>query len=64
MITLTEAIGLLDAIYKDREADNLPQDLPGQQAILLGIEALKYIKEWRLPPHGGATILLPGEKAE
>jgi len=32
-----------------------------REAVKLGIEALKYIKEWRIPPHGGATILLPGE---
>jgi len=34
------------------------------EALQLGIEALKYIREWRLPGHGGATIRLPGETEE
>ena len=58
-MTLEEAIGILERNCPNRVINFVMHD-----ATRLGIEALKYIKEWRIPPHGGATILLPGETKE
>ena len=60
-MTIEEAIEKLDGIFELGHED---WGNPEYDALKLGIEALKFIKEWRIPPHGGATILLPGETKE
>jgi len=60
-MTLDEAILELNDLVAEGGIYNAAKRY---QAAKLGIEALKYIKEWRIPPHGRATILLPGETAE
>jgi len=57
-MTSEEAIRLLEAIYDDRKAGlNLEDNFPGQQALKLGIEALKYVQV-------SNPELLPGETKE
>ena len=66
-ITINEAISFLEAIHDDRKSiDDLNDDLDGQQALRLGIEALKLIKKNRelVYEMGGVSIGLPGEKVE
>jgi len=60
-MTLEEAIEINEDLVPDL---NIMQSPMRAHAVQLGAEALKYIKQWRLPGHGGATILLPGETKE
>ena len=57
-MTIEDAIKILGEIFELGHED---WRNPDYDAIKLGIEALKFIKEWRIPPAGGATILLLGE---
>jgi len=41
---LDEAIRYLGFIYRDRKDEGIGDDMPGQKAIQLGIEALERIK--------------------
>ena len=47
MITIDEAIKYLNLIHEDRRDDGVPDDMPGQKAIQLGVEALGIIEEIR-----------------
>jgi len=64
-MTSEEAIRLLEAIYDDRKAElNLEDNFPGQQALKLGVEALKRVNDMREMGYIVAKELLPGETKE
>jgi len=63
---IEEAINYLRFIYSDRKDEGIGDDMPGQKAIQLGIEALERIKAIReakikLVKYNLCDHLLPSE---
>jgi len=63
-MTPNEAIIYLGLIYSDRKDDGVGDDVPGQKAIRLGIEALERCKHNYLHPVQADFRLLPSETTE
>lgn len=63
-MTPEEAIKYLGLIYDDRKEDGVIDNFPGQKAIKLGIEALKFRQDWEKQVKEFDFILLPGETKE
>ena len=60
-MTIDEAIKMLESILEDRKEYERGM---GNNALLLGIEALKYYKEQRKKRGATKTMWLPGEDSE
>jgi len=58
---IEEAINYLRFIYSDRKDEGIGDDMPGQKAIQLGIEALERLQMIRREPTSPWGYLLPSE---